>query len=156
MLPDYVAVVVRMPDGLFPILRQYSPAVEAYTWEFPAGLLEPGEDPAETCARELREETGLSAGSITPLGSFYADTGRLANRLHAFFVEAGNPEPGFLPEPGVELKLVTLEELCGLIQTGAFSLVSHIGVLLLAQLHGKVDCSRALSPKVADDSPLGT
>ncbi len=48
---DYVAILAQTPDGLIPIVRQYRPAVEAYTWELPAGLVDPGEDPTETCRR---------------------------------------------------------------------------------------------------------
>ena len=31
------------PDGEFPIVRQYRPAIEAFSWELPAGLVDPGE-----------------------------------------------------------------------------------------------------------------
>src|SRR5690349_23837043 len=34
-------------------------------WELPGGLGEANETPAENAARELREETGLIAGSLT-------------------------------------------------------------------------------------------
>ena len=33
---DYVAVVARTPDGMIPIVRQFRPAVEGFTWELPA------------------------------------------------------------------------------------------------------------------------
>jgi 8-oxo-dGTP pyrophosphatase MutT (NUDIX family) len=35
-----------------------------YSWEVPMGGSHPGEDPAETAVRELREETGLTAGRL--------------------------------------------------------------------------------------------
>src|SRR5205085_4423199 len=56
---DYIAVLAQTPGGLIPIVRQYRPAVAAYTWELPAGLLEAGETPEDACRREVREETGL-------------------------------------------------------------------------------------------------
>ena len=43
---DYLAVVAVTPDGRIPIVRQYRPAVETFTWELPAGLIERGEEPA--------------------------------------------------------------------------------------------------------------
>src|SRR6266513_124856 len=43
---DYVGVVARTPSGLIPIVRQFRPAIEQMTWELPAGLVDPGEDPA--------------------------------------------------------------------------------------------------------------
>jgi hypothetical protein len=35
---DYLAIVARTPDGRFPIVRQFRPALESFTWELPAGL----------------------------------------------------------------------------------------------------------------------
>ena len=43
---DYLAILARTPDGRIPLVRQYRPALEAFTWELPAGLVENGEDPA--------------------------------------------------------------------------------------------------------------
>ncbi len=42
-------------------MRQYRPAVERFTWELPAGLLDEGETPADAFRRELMEETGYPA-----------------------------------------------------------------------------------------------
>src|SRR5665647_350492 len=56
---DYIAIVALTPDGRIPIVRQYRPALEQFTWELPAGLVDKGEAAAETCRRELLEETGF-------------------------------------------------------------------------------------------------
>src|SRR5207248_2683408 len=61
---DYVAIFARTRDGRIPIVRQFRPAVEALTWELPAGMVDAGESASETCRRELYEETGLQATSI--------------------------------------------------------------------------------------------
>src|SRR5512142_3033932 len=74
---DYIAIVARTADGLFPIVRQYRPALEKRTWELPAGMLENGEDPAECCRRELFEETGLKARAVHSLGAYAPCTARL-------------------------------------------------------------------------------
>ena len=42
------------------LIRQFRYPVNAYVYEFPAGLVEPGEDPAQAAAREFFEETGLT------------------------------------------------------------------------------------------------
>src|SRR5512138_2544631 len=64
--PDWVNVVPVIRDASgrvrFVMVRQYRHGVEAVTTEFPAGLVSPGEPPAEAAARELEEETGRRAG----------------------------------------------------------------------------------------------
>ena len=57
---DYIAIVARTPDGKIPIVRQYRPALEQFTWELPAGLVDTGETAADCCQRELLEETGFA------------------------------------------------------------------------------------------------
>lgn len=132
---DYITILAITPSGKIPIVRQFRPAVEQYTWELPAGLLEPGETPLETCRRELKEEAGLDVLSIKPLGSYFADTGRMENRQHAFVVEASEPDPAFIPEAGMKVGFVTLPELKARIRAGEFHLQLHVGVVLLYDLH---------------------
>jgi 8-oxo-dGTP pyrophosphatase MutT (NUDIX family) len=135
---DYIAIAARTPDGRIPIVRQYRPALEAFTWELPAGMVDPGEDPAETCRRELLEETGLPAINVHPLGVYAPCTARLSNRSHSFFVEAGSPT-GQPAEAGIDTRLVTPAELGALIRSGEFTLQLHLGTLLLAGLAGFID-----------------
>ena len=133
---DYISIVALTSGGRIPIVRQYRPAIEAFAWELPAGLVDPGESPAEGCRRELLEETGLTARAVHPLGEKSACTGRLNNRVHSFFVEAGERSPSFKPEPGVTARLVSPAELVRLIKAGDFVSQLHLGALLLAELHG--------------------
>mgnify|MGYP001230013476 CR=1 FL=1 len=55
-------------DGKIIILRQYRFAVSSRLLEFPAGTLEPGEDPLESMKRELAEESGYEASKWNHLG----------------------------------------------------------------------------------------
>ena len=70
--PDWVTIVpvLRAPgrEDVFLMVRQFRHGVELVTTEFPAGLVEPGEEPLHAAARELEEETGYHAGRLTPLG----------------------------------------------------------------------------------------
>jgi ADP-ribose pyrophosphatase len=131
---DYVAILARTPDGRIPIVRQFRPAVNGYTWELPAGMIDAGDTPEETCRRELLEETGLLCRSLRYLGDFDPDTGRLENRAHVFVVEAGDAQAEFSPEPGIEVRLVTLAELRALIRNGGFRHLLHIAALMLAEI----------------------
>jgi 8-oxo-dGTP pyrophosphatase MutT (NUDIX family) len=130
---DYLAIVAVTPSGQFPIVRQYRPALESFTWELPAGLVDPGEDPAEGCRRELLEETGYPTHAIHPLGIAAPCSGRLSNRIHSYFVATGERVADFVPEPGLDVRLVTPAELVDMIKSGEFVSQLHLGALMLAE-----------------------
>ena len=136
---DYIAIVAALPDSRIPIVRQYRPALESFTWELPAGLVEPGEDATACCRRELMEETGFAARAVHALGSYAPCTARLSNRVHSMFAEIDSNTERKPAESGIELKLVSPAQLGELILAGEFVLQLHIGALLLAGLHGHVD-----------------
>ncbi len=56
-------------------IRNWRISLERWLLELPAGTLEPGEDPGVCAARELEEETGFAAATLTPLGRFYTSPG---------------------------------------------------------------------------------
>jgi 8-oxo-dGTP pyrophosphatase MutT (NUDIX family) len=142
---DYIAVVAITPQEKIPIVRQYRPALEAFAWELPAGLVERAERPIDCCRRELFEETGFSAAAIYPLGEAVPCTGRLSNRIHSFFIQAGRRTPSFKPEPGMQVKLVSPMQLVRLIASGNFLSQLHLGALMLAEVHGFIALPRLAS-----------
>jgi ADP-ribose pyrophosphatase len=135
---DYIGIVALTPSKQIPIVRQYRPAIEGFTWELPAGLVDAGEDAAESCKRELLEETGYPALAVHPLGVAFPCTGRLSNRIHSFFVETGERIESFKPERGLDVKLVSQSELARLITAGKFPSQLHLGTLLLAVMRSFV------------------
>ena len=138
---DYIAILAVTPEGRIPLVRQYRPAVEAFTWELPAGLVDSGEDALETARRELLEETGLPALSIRPLVSGAPCTGRMSNRIHSFFVEAGAASTDHVPESGIQVRLATPAALAAMIQSGEFVSQLHLGTVALAMTQGLIDLS---------------
>ncbi len=143
---DYIAIVAMTPDGRIPIVRQYRPALECFTWELPAGLVDKGEAAADTCRRELMEETGYPTRSLHALGDYVPCTSRLSNRIYSFFVQTGERAEPHATEAGIETRLVTPAELAGLIATGEFVLQLHIGAILLAGLRGHIDLGPFQTP----------
>jgi len=80
-----VPILDRTPGAeRFAVVRNHRFAVGRDLLEFPAGKLEPGENPAACAARELREETGHEAGRITPLGWFFTTPGITDEVMHVF------------------------------------------------------------------------
>ena len=134
---DYMGILAVTTDGKIPLVRQYRPALERFTLELPAGLLEPGEDPGETAVRELAEETGFqTVGEVHHLGCWAADTGRLENRLWAYFAPRAEPLADARPEPGVEVVLMSKAEFKAAILCGDFDHALHIAIVGMALLKG--------------------
>ena len=53
-------IPVTHPGDKLVIIRQFRPPTGRLVYEFPAGLINPGEDPVEAAVRELKEETGYT------------------------------------------------------------------------------------------------
>jgi len=70
--------VIVMPldgDGNLLFVRQYRHAAGMDLLELPAGTRD-GDEPYEVCAaREIREETGMEAGTLEKVGEFYLAPG---------------------------------------------------------------------------------
>ena len=82
--PGAAVILPVLDDGRVVLIRNVRRTVGKTLWEIPAGTLDPGEAPEACAAREVEEETGYKAGTITPLTSFYASPGILDERMHGF------------------------------------------------------------------------
>ena len=58
---DGVMIIPITENDEFVLLKQFRPAINDYIYEFPAGLIDNGEDAIKAATRELFEETGLLA-----------------------------------------------------------------------------------------------
>jgi ADP-ribose pyrophosphatase len=69
--PGAVMIVPRLPDGLLLFERQYRYPLARVFVEFPAGKIDPGEEPLATAQRELLEETGYAAARWSYLATLH-------------------------------------------------------------------------------------
>jgi ADP-ribose pyrophosphatase len=100
------------------VVQQYRHPVGQRLVELPAGLLdEPGEDPGDAAARELREEGLVLAERWTELMTTYASPGLSSERITYFLAEGLSQAPdrgGFEPvheEAEMTTRWVPLDEL---------------------------------------------
>ena len=69
--PGAAMIVPRLPDGKLLFERQFRYPLSRVFVEFPAGKVDPGEDPLTTAKRELTEETGYVAARWTHLAAMH-------------------------------------------------------------------------------------
>ena len=84
--PDWVQVIA-VADGCFVTVRQWRHSAQRITKEFPGGVVDGGESPAEAAARELYEETGFKAGRMVHLGSCSPNPALFSNTFHVYLAE---------------------------------------------------------------------
>jgi ADP-ribose pyrophosphatase len=82
--PGAACVVPMLDKDTVVLVEQWRPGAKKALWEIPAGALEPDEDPAACATRELREETGYTAGKIEHLFTMYPSPGILDEKMHIF------------------------------------------------------------------------
>ena len=119
------------------LVRQYRPPLGITTLEIPAGMRDlEGEDPELTARRELEEEAGLIAGSMTNLGRHISAPGIsnsavdifLATELVATKTDRHGPEEQFMT-----IEYVAFQRCIEMIKTGEIrDGKTVIGLLLVA------------------------
>ena len=130
-------VAIDDNDEVF-MVRQYRIAVEKELIEIPAGKIEKGEDPAICAERELREETGYSAGQMRLLTTLYATPGYCSERLYIYLatnLTKGHPyrdETEYL-----RVRKYKLKDLLEMIYEGRISDAKTVAGLLLAERYYK-------------------
>jgi 8-oxo-dGTP pyrophosphatase MutT (NUDIX family) len=83
--PD-IALIIAADRHRLHLVEQYRHPVAGRRWEFPSGSADQRRDvdAAALAARELREETGLVASTLTPLGTLDVAPGMFSQRCRVF------------------------------------------------------------------------
>lgn len=136
--PGAVAIVPVLDDGRVVLVRQFRPAIGRSILELPAGTVEPDEDAARTATRELAEETGCRASSLTELVRFFVSPGWCNEEL-VIFVATGITQgnQSLEVDEDISLAYVDAAEIPDLIRAGEIAdaktmvgLSLHLGMRL--------------------------
>jgi ADP-ribose pyrophosphatase len=101
------------------LIKQYRHAAGAFIYEIPAGKLDGNESPEACAHRELREETGCTAGKMEHVYTFYTTPGFTDERIHAFMASDLTRGPtDHQRDEVMSLETVTLSRALELIKTG--------------------------------------
>ncbi len=117
--PGGVVVVPVLDDGRLVLVRQFRYPLKKYILEFPAGKLDSNQSPGETITRELEEEAGYRADTMTLEFSFYSTPGISDEIIHLFVARGLRPVSQRLEEgEHISVETYTLSECLDKIRTG--------------------------------------
>lgn len=122
--PDSVVIIATDESGEKLLLnKEFRMAVGDWVYNFPAGLIDEGEEPNESAKRELWEETGLELYEIDDfIGTSYSAVG-FSNEINVCVVgkARGIFHPSTSTVEEIEAKWYTKAELRELLKTGKFA-----------------------------------
>jgi ADP-ribose pyrophosphatase len=121
---DAVVLIITSSDGQKILLsKEFRMAVGGFAYNFPAGLIDEGENPEEAAARELWEETGLKLVSIDEVLPMSFSGVGVTNEKSCCVI--GKAEGEFAPstsdEEEIEARWYTKEEIRELLKESNFA-----------------------------------
>lgn len=117
---DWVNVIALTRDDQVVLIRQFRVGADEVMVEIPGGMVDPGEDPRDAAARELKEETGFVAATWRALGVVRPNPAILGNRLHTFLALDAERVADATPDDGEVMTVETrgLDEVTAMLRDG--------------------------------------
>jgi ADP-ribose pyrophosphatase len=117
--PGAVTILPILEQGEIVLIRNQRYAVGTALWELPAGTIEIGEEPEETAARELEEESGYRATTLLPLTQFFTSPG-ISNEIMYTYIAKGLSYIGQRLDNGeeIEVEVYTWSQIDEMIKSG--------------------------------------
>jgi ADP-ribose pyrophosphatase len=134
---SWANVLALTKTGEVVLVRQYRHGVCDVLLEFPGGVVEDGEDPAEGAKRELLEETGYAASHLIQVGKVYPNPALQTNALDCYLALDVEKEREQHLDAGedIEVQLVPFDGLLEMAKRGEFPHALMTAVLFQALVY---------------------
>lgn len=131
-----VMIVPMLDDNTLMLVREYCAGTHSYELGFPKGLIDPGEKAAEAAQRELKEEIGYGAKTLTFIQEVAMAPAFFSAKMSIFFAQGLYAKKliGDEPEP-LELVKWPLSDYRELLAQSDFNESRSIAALLLIKDH---------------------
>jgi ADP-ribose pyrophosphatase len=116
-------------------IRQYRHPAGQILLELPAGVMDEGENPADSAQRELREEIGMAAEQLKLIGEFYLAPGYSTEYMYVFMATGLHAAP-LRPDEGelIEIEKIPSIQVLPLAGNGSIKDAKSLAALLLWRL----------------------
>jgi ADP-ribose pyrophosphatase len=120
--PWITVIPIIQEDGIdkFVMVKQFRHGSASLTLEFPAGIVDDGEDVSQAALRELAEETAYAAHSIIKIGENNPNPALFANTMHIFLAQNLQPlqEQSLDPDERIEIVHIPITEVRQMMGSG--------------------------------------
>ena len=134
VIENGVIVLAISKDNKLILVKQFRPALEKHTLEFPAGGIEKREKPLDAAKRELYEETGYRCNNLKIVGK---NLDPMSNRMNTkFFLVVGfeaEKDKNFVRKEDIEVITVNKSVFIDLVNKGKFCQIAGIATFALGQ-----------------------
>lgn len=129
-----VMIVPITADNHLLLVKEYAAGTHSYQIGFPKGLIDPGEAPIQAANRELMEEVGFRANTLSELRKLSMAPTFFNSSMFVFVAQDLSPESleGDEPEP-LEVVAWPLKDIDQLLDAEDFTEARSVAALLLTQ-----------------------
>lgn len=133
--PEWAVVAPVTPSGELVMVRQFRFGSEKLSLELPGGVVEQGEDPLVTAARELVEETGYTGDQAVRLGTVHPNPAIQSNRAHLIVIPNVQPTQGTAWDPDEEIQtsILPIDDVLARARSGEITHALMLNMLFLLE-----------------------